>query len=120
MAIKALHVDDDEDIGFLVQMGLEMSGDYEVRWVDSGKEALDVVEEWVPNLIILDVMMPEMDGPTTLKMLRKKARMADVPVVFLTAKGEREFDYLRSIGAQGAINKPFNPTALAEQLKAYI
>lgn len=73
----------------------------------------------VPDLILLDVMMPGMDGPTTLAALRREPTLVDVPVVFITAKVQSsEVEFYTSLGALGVISKPFDPMALADQVRA--
>ncbi|MGJ5180131.1 response regulator [Bradyrhizobium oligotrophicum] len=76
--------------------------------------------EWAPDVILLDVMMPVMDGPATLAQLRQNAATADFPVVFMTARTQaRETDRFRSLGAVGVIAKPFDPMTLAALLRTY-
>jgi two-component system OmpR family response regulator len=87
----------------------------------SGEEAMGVVEDWAPDVILLDVMMPVMDGTATLGHLQSNPRTAHIPVVFMTARAQsRELDLLRSLGAVGVIPKPFDPMALATSVRAHI
>jgi CheY-like chemotaxis protein len=77
--------------------------------------------EWSPSLILLDVMMPLMDGPTTLANLRKNPRTAHIPVVFLTARTQAgEIEQYISLGAQGVLSKPFDPMTLAASVRSYL
>ncbi len=118
---KILYVDDEADIRDVAQMALELDPELDVRVCASGREALSVAADWKPDLILLDVMMPEMDGPTTLKALRDEAATAGVPVVFITARSQAaEVEALLKTGARGVIAKPFDPMALAASVKAHL
>jgi two-component system OmpR family response regulator len=113
-----LYVEDDPDIQEIARMALEVVGGLEVRVASSGAEALSLAAKAVPDLVLLDVMMPEMDGPTTLTALRRVAGMADVPVVFVTAKVQAaEVQGYLQLGATGVISKPFDPMTLADQAR---
>jgi CheY-like chemotaxis protein len=104
---KVLVVDDDEDIRLLSELALRRIGGWEVAVASSGEEALERAREQKPDVILLDVMMPRIDGPTTLAMLREEPSTANVPVIFLTAKvQQREVDRYRALGARGVIRKP--------------
>lgn len=114
-----LYVEDDPDIQEVVTMALEVVGGFQVSVASSGREALVTVAGSIPDLILLDVMMPDMDGPTTLAHLRERPDLADVPVVFITAKVQAtEIEYFKSLGAVDVIAKPFDPVALAGQVQA--
>jgi CheY-like chemotaxis protein len=114
-----LYVEDDPDIQEVVTMALEVVGGFQVSVASSGREALVTVAGSIPDLILLDVMMPDMDGPTTLAHLRERPELADVPVVFITAKVQAtEIEYFKSLGAVDVIAKPFDPVALAGQVQA--
>jgi len=115
---KVFYIEDEPDIREIVCMALELADDIVSESIGSGHEALQRVQEFKPDVILLDVMMPEMDGPTTLQELRKIPATADTPVVFTTAKVQRtEVDRLMSLGAIAVIPKPFDPLTLAEQVK---
>jgi CheY-like chemotaxis protein len=87
----------------------------------SGEEALAVALDWLPDIILLDVMMPMMDGPATLSRLQENQRTATIPVVFMTARAQtRELDRFRALGAVGVIPKPFDPTTLAASLRNFV
>jgi CheY-like chemotaxis protein len=119
--IHILHVDDEPDIREVVELSLGLDPGFTVRSRGSGKEALAVAAEWQPDFILLDVMMPVMDGPATLAELRKDARTADIPVIFMTARAQaREVDRFRSLGAVGVIPKPFDPMTLAASVRSYV
>lgn len=116
---KILCAEDDPDIQAIMQMALEHVGGYTVLMTSNGREALDRAPAFAPDLILLDVMMPEMDGPTTLEALRAHPQLADVPVIFLTAKAQQhEIDQYRTLGIADVISKPFDPVALPERVRA--
>lgn len=118
---KILFVEDDDDIRDVAMMSLELEPGLELRSCASGAEALKVAHSWVPDLVLLDVMMPHMDGPTTLQALRGISGFENVPVVFLTARTQAtEQEHLRSLGAKGVIAKPFNPLTLASEVRTFI
>ena len=101
-ALRILHVDDEPDIREVVEISLGLDPDFETRSCGSGQEALAVAVDWPPDIILLDVMMPVMDGPATLARLRDNAQTASIPVVFMTARAQtRELDRFRSLGAAG-------------------
>jgi CheY-like chemotaxis protein len=114
---RILIVDDEDDIREVAQMTLEMMAGWEVRTASSGAEALSLAAADPPDAILLDVMMPEMDGPATLARLRAHPATAAVPVVFLTAKAQAaEQRRLAETGAAGVLAKPFDPSLLADQV----
>lgn len=117
---KILYVEDDLDIQAVAQIALEVVGGFSLKTCSSGAEAIAAIEQgFVPDLLLLDVMMPNMDGPTTLAELRKRAATATTPVIFMTAKVQSsEQDYYFTLGAIGVIAKPFDPMALAGQARA--
>ncbi len=116
---KILYIDDDEDLLDVVKLSLEEMGGYSVEICTNGDEGVRAAEEWQPDLIMLDVMMPERDGPATLKDLKGKDGTSKIPVVFMTARGSETHSqgYL-ALGAAGTIAKPFDPFGLAEQVDA--
>ena len=110
---SVLYVDDDPDICTVVEATLSTMGDLKVRTANSGELAIDLACEQRPDLILMDVMMPGLDGPSTLKRMRCCAAIADVPVIFLTAKVmPTEISQLLTQGAIGVLGKPFDPTKL--------
>jgi two-component system OmpR family response regulator len=114
-----LYVEDDPDIQLVASMALEVVGGLGLRACSSGAEALRAAAECKPDLLLLDVMMPGMDGPATLAALRQLPNTAATPVIFMTAKVQAsEVAHYRSLGALGVIAKPFDPMALAEQVRA--
>lgn len=121
MIRTVLLVDDEPDIRTIGAMSLSRVGKLEVRTASSGAEALRLANESVPDLVLLDVMMPEMDGPATLTALRQQASTAHTPVIFMTAKVLRdEIDRWLSLGAIGVIRKPFDPMTLPTDIKTIL
>lgn len=118
---RVLYVDDEDDIREVAVMSLELDPDFEVRSCSSGAEMLAVVAEWKPDLILLDVMMPSMDGPTAFGRLREQPSGGGIPVVFITARTQpQEVTELRKLGASGVIAKPFDPMTLAAAAREYL
>jgi CheY-like chemotaxis protein/HPt (histidine-containing phosphotransfer) domain-containing protein len=118
---RILVVDDEPDIRKVVERSLARDPDLIVHSCSSGQRALAEAAEWLPHLILLDVMMPVMDGPTTLAHLRGNPSTAAIPVVFLTARaGAKELDRMASLGATGTIAKPFDPKALRAAVRSYL
>lgn len=119
--IQVLHVDDEADIREVVRISLELDPDVTVLSCASGSEALATTIGQRPDLVLLDVMMPDMDGPATLSGLRRSAQFADVPVVFMTARTQpREVEHFKSLGAVDVIAKPFDPIRLPELLRKHL
>ena len=115
---KIMIVDDDEDIRMISGLALRRIGGLEVVAVESGEEALACVREQRPDVILLDVMMPRLDGPATLERLRADPETAHVPVIFLTARAQKhELASYRDLGAVGVIVKPFDATSLADEVQ---
>jgi two-component system OmpR family response regulator len=114
---RILCVEDEEDIRKIQVVALEGLGGFKVHSCASGQEAIQEAPAFSPQLILLDVMMPGMDGPTTLKSLRTLSGLENTPVVFVTAKVQPdEIDYYLELGALEVISKPFDPMTLARQL----
>jgi CheY-like chemotaxis protein len=119
--IRILHVDDEPDIREIVDLSLSLNPDFQLRSCASGDEALTAASEWSPSLILLDVMMPRMDGPTTLSHLRQNPETSDIPVLFMTARAQpREIEQFIALGAQGVISKPFEPMTLAFTVRNHL
>lgn len=114
-----LCIDDEEDILEIAQFALETVGGYRVSTCVGGQKACaGLGEREAPDLILLDVMMPGMNGPETLRKLQTSERFSDVPVVFMTAKVQpSEVAHLRELGAASVIAKPFDPMTLPDQLE---
>lgn len=114
---RILVVEDDPDIQMVAGMGLRAVGGFTVELASSGAEAIQIAPEFKPDLILLDVMMPEMDGISTFKALQDLPAVAAVPVVFLTAKVQtHEVSQYRQLGAVDVIAKPFDPMTLPSLL----
>ena len=115
---RILYVEDEPDIQAVAKLALEQVGGFTLEVCSSGKEAMEKAEAFAPQLILLDVMMPEMDGPTTLQNLRKMDSLKSVPVVFMTAKVQpQEIQEYLAMGAVEVIAKPFDPMALSDQIR---
>ncbi|EGV30789.1 response regulator receiver protein [Thiorhodococcus drewsii AZ1] len=120
MTLHILHIEDEPDIREVVDFALEEGG-FRLTQCASGEEALTCAPELSPDLILLDVMMPGMDGPTTLQKLRALQNLARTPVIFMTAKVQpKECEYLKALGALGVISKPFDPMRLGEEIRALL
>jgi len=116
---RILHVEDDPSIQAVAKVALEAVGGFEVLSCSSGKDAIDRVASFAPDFILLDVMMPGMDGPQTLEQLVNLVDINVVPVAFMTAKVQpAEVEHYRSLGARDVIIKPFDPMQLASQIRA--
>jgi CheY-like chemotaxis protein len=115
--MKILIIDDEEDTRSIASMSLGLLGGADVIEAASGKEGLVKAAEELPDVIILDLMMPEMDGAQTLTNLRKNPVTENIPVIFLTVRGMfEEFDKLKELGALAVLTKPFDPTLLTNQI----
>jgi len=100
--LRVLQIDDEPDIRELVAIVLDFDGEFQVNACDSGEEGLAIAAQWHPDLILLDVRMPTMDGPATLRHLQENPGTAAIPVVFLTACAQkRELDRFNSLGSRG-------------------
>jgi len=120
-SFRVLHIDDDPDILDIAAASLGLDPEFEVRGCNSGADGLAAAAEWRPDLILLDLMMPVMDGPTTLRHLRQNPQTADIPVVFMTARVQiQEIAYFKSLGATGVISKPFDPMTLAASVRSHM
>ena len=119
MLQKVLLVEDETDIQQIAHVALEMVGGLEVAICSGGAEALEIVRRFAPDLILLDVMMPHMDGPETLRQLREMEEFRDTPIVFMTAKVQPdEVNTYRALGVVDVVSKPFDPMTLASQVRA--
>jgi len=114
---RILIIDDEDDIREVAALSLETVADWEVEVASSGAEGLAQAIASQPEAILLDVMMPGMDGPTTFRELRKNPATAHIPVLLLTAKvqnsDQRRFS---DLGVEAVLFKPFDPLTLAEQI----
>lgn len=117
--VRILYVEDEPDIQAVARIALESVGGFELEVCSSGPEALLKVAGFNPDLLLLDVMMPEMDGVSTLREIRKLPTYAQTPAMFMTAKVQpQEVEQLLKQGAIDVIPKPFDPMTLAENIKS--
>jgi len=117
--LRVLHIDDEPDIREIVAVTFSLDSDFVLRSCASGKEGLAAASEYRPDLILLDVVMPFMDGLVTLGHLQENPRTADIPVVLMTAR-EGELERSMALGAAGVICKPFDPMTLAALARSHI
>ncbi len=116
--LRIMYVDDEPDIRMIVEFSLEDEPGLTLRVCDSGPAAIAEAPDYRPDVVLLDVMMPGMDGPSTLQRLRALPELAATRFAFVTAKVQpQEVAHLRSLGAAAVIAKPFDPMALAEQVR---
>ena len=112
---RILYVDDEPDIREVAKIALEVMGGFTVQACESGEKALAEAPSFKPDLILLDVMMPRMDGPETFAALRQIEALTAVPIVFFTAKAQRaEVQALLELGALDVLAKPFDPMTVAQ------
>lgn|SRR5574341_523647 len=117
--LKICYVEDDVDIQRIARLALERIGRMEVSVIGDPTQALDGMLAFQPDLVMLDWMMPVLDGPTLFKHMRERPELSSIPVVFITAKASpSELAELRALGAAGVVSKPFSPKDLPEQLRA--
>ena len=115
---RICYVEDDEDIQRIVRLSLERLGKMTVEVVGDPMLAIEAMKRFGPDLVLLDWMMPGMDGPTLFRAMRENPETAALPVIFITAKATQlEIGELTALGAAGAISKPFNPKELPDQLR---
>lgn len=115
---KILYAEDERDVQTIVEISVWSTSNYEIKICDNGKLLLDCVEEYNPDLILLDVMMPEMDGITTLKNLQANKKTKNIPVIFITAKAQaHEVSFFNAKEVIGVITKPFDPMQLCSNIK---
>jgi len=115
---RICYVEDDEDIQRIVRMSLERLGKMTVHIVGDPTMAIDAMNTFKPDLVMLDWMMPKLDGPALFKLMQTLPETQALPVVFITAKAsQRDLDQLMKLGAAATISKPFSPKDLPEQLR---
>ena len=121
--LQILYADDEPDIREVATLSLQIDPEIEVRAVESGAAALSLLDagEFEPDLILLDVMMPDLDGPGVLQRLRTRPGFGATPVVFITARAQvSDRERLMALGAAGVITKPFDPLSLAAKLRGIV
>lgn len=117
---KILYVEDELDIQVIARISLEDLGGFEVKFCNNGFEAIKEAEAFKPDLILLDVMMPDLDGPETLKALRKFPGIKNVPAIFLTARVQnKELEEYKKLGIINIISKPFDPMTLPDTIRQH-
>ena len=115
---RILYAEDEPDVQTVVEIIIQSMSDYEIKICDNGERLLECVEDYNPDLILLDVMMPEMDGPTTFKNLQLNEKTKSIPVIFMTAKAQvHEVQLFQETGVIGVITKPFDPVALCSDIQ---
>ena len=118
---RILHVEDEVDIQEVARIALADVGGFDFTTAGSGAQAFALAQVQPFDLILLDVLMPGMDGPTTLKALSHCAATAAIPVIFMTAKAQNhEISRYTSLGALGVITKPFDPRTLSDEVRALL
>ena len=118
---KILMIDDESDIQTVARIGLTLVEDWEVSTANSGREGIAQAKAHPPDVILLDVMMPDMDGLATLKALKSDVSTKDIPIIFLTAKSQSvDLKQFYQLGAQGVIHKPFAPMTLSSQISGFL
>ena len=116
---KILYVEDQKDIQVIAEYALTQISHYDLKLSSSGEEALEDITAFNPDLILLDVMMPGLDGPETLQEIRKIKAYENTPAIFMTAKIlPNEVDELMSKGAIAVIPKPFDPVTLGSEIQS--
>ncbi len=119
--MRILHVEDDEDIRAVTEIALVQLSGFQLCSCDSGAMALSLAQAFQPDLMLLDVMMPQMDGLQTLAALRRLPGLAAVPAVFMTARlQDAEKQQYLNAGAIAVLEKPFDPLTLGQQLQQYL
>lgn len=117
--LRVLYVEDEEDIRAIAQISLELVGGFSVELCESGPAAIERAPGYQPDIIIVDMMMPGMDGIETMHGLKQLPQLSDVPMVFMTAKIQSaEIQYYLDAGATAVIPKPFDPMKLPEEIQA--
>ena len=116
-AFRAVIIDDDLDLLLLVRRTLEFTAGWEVHTASSGAAGIELARTLAPNVVLVDVMMPEIDGYEVCRRLKAEAATSRIPVVLLTARREMNQDRNTAAGVAGVLYKPFQPTELAAQIR---
>jgi len=116
--VKVLLIDDEDDIRKVAELSLRAVGKFETCVASGGREGMEIARAEGPDLILMDMMMPDLDGLGTLAELRRDPALAGIPVIFMTAKVQAsEIEHYLSAGAIGVIKKPFDPMSLAGEVR---
>jgi CheY-like chemotaxis protein len=119
--LRVLYIDDEPDIREIVEFALGLDPSISVRSCASGEDALALAPAWTPDIILCDVVMPAMDGPTTLARMRRCLETTHTPFVLMTSRAQaRAIEQFKSLGAAGVILKPFDPMALADTVRSLL
>jgi CheY-like chemotaxis protein len=114
---RVLIIDDEQDIRAISRMSVEKVGGWEALEADSGEKGIEIAAAEVPDVILLDAMMPGMDGAATIQSLKASESTKDIPVLFLTAKLQAaDVERFRELGAEGVLSKPFDPMSLPDEV----
>jgi CheY-like chemotaxis protein len=119
-AFRVVLVDDDSDLRKLVKLTLEFTAGWEVTAAADGAAGIEAVREVQPDVAVVDIMMPGMDGYEVCRRLKEDPQTMAVPVVFLTARKELDEAKAREIGAAGVVIKPFEPEHLAREVRELV
>lgn len=120
--LKVLYVDDEPDIRTIVEMAFALDPAIEVRLASSGQDVLEMLQQgaWIPDLALIDMLMPGMTGTDVMAALRERGWTANIPIVFVTASAwQKDMDRFVEAGALGIIAKPFDPLTLAETVRSF-
>ncbi len=121
MGLKILHVEDDLDIQEIAKLSLETIGGFEILQCESGKQALEEVKAFKPDLFLFDVQMPEMSGDTLYKAIKLMPGLESIPAIFMTARAQtQDIVALKELGALDVVTKPFDPMTLPDQIRAIL
>jgi two-component system OmpR family response regulator len=119
--ITVVYVEDDPDIREVVELAFELTSDMRLTCCDPSAAVLDLIRSQMPDLVLLDVMMPGTDGITLARQIRADVSLRDIPFAFITAKAmPQELEQLRALGAIGVISKPFNALTLVSEVRNLI
>ncbi|MDH5231389.1 MAG: response regulator [Gammaproteobacteria bacterium] len=114
---KILYIEDEPDITAIATVALETVGGFDLKSCSSGFQAIEEIHQFNPDLILLDVMMPDLDGPSTLTKIRELEQFRDTPAIFMTAKAQPDdIKQLKAMGVLDVITKPFDPMTLSKQI----
>ena len=113
--MRVLHVDDDHDIRQLALLGLVEFGGFDVLQCESGQEALEKAAEFAPDIVLIDMMMPGLNGQETLIRLRQIDGLETIPAIFMSAKGPSDLKEIA--GEEAVISKPFDPLTIAQEVR---
>ncbi len=120
--LKILYVDDEPDIRTIVEIAFALDPAIEVRLASSGQDVLEMLQQgaWIPDLALIDMLMPGMTGTDVMAALRERGWTANIPIVFVTASAwQKDIDRFVEAGALGIIAKPFDPLTLAETVRSF-